>query len=158
MVGRMTTVSRSFLRFGVWLFVIPVLVMVRPCLVLATPDMRFDVVTLCCVCSSNSVLCEPQFQHLNFPSGNGHFVAMGDDTHRAELLARRDGDHGRMDGIGRDWLIFGGVGREFLGQVYGGMGGMGLFGQSLRRYFEERREWRGVIAKGSPAKAASPSI
>lgn len=72
-----------------WLFVVipaMVMVMVRPCRCLATPDMRFDVVTLCCVCS-NSILCEPQFQHLNFPSGNGHFVAMGDDIHRAELLA-----------------------------------------------------------------------
>ncbi|HEV2318491.1 MAG TPA: hypothetical protein VGV18_01990, partial [Verrucomicrobiae bacterium] len=24
---------------------------------------------------------------MNFPSGNGHFIAMGDDIHRAELLA-----------------------------------------------------------------------
>ena len=74
--------SRLPLRCVLWLFVISALV--RPCL--ATPDLRFDVVTFCCVCS-NSILCEPQFQHLNFPSGNGHFVAMGDDTHRAELLA-----------------------------------------------------------------------
>jgi len=56
----------------------------RTCL--ATPDLRFDVVTFCCVCS-NSIMCDPEFQHLNFPSGNGHFVAMGDDIHRAELLA-----------------------------------------------------------------------
>ena len=70
------------LRFYLWLLVISALV--QPCL--GTPDLRFDVVTLCCVCS-NSILCEPQFQHLNFPSGNGHFVAMGDDIHRAELLA-----------------------------------------------------------------------
>jgi hypothetical protein len=32
-------------------------------------------------------MCDPEFQHLNFPSGNGHFIAMGDDIHRAELLA-----------------------------------------------------------------------
>lgn len=82
MLERSTPLSRLLLRFSLWLFVIPALV--RPCL--ATPDMRFDVVTFCCVCS-NTIMCDPEFQHLNFPSGNGHFVAMGDDIHRAELLA-----------------------------------------------------------------------
>ncbi|HEV2453185.1 MAG TPA: hypothetical protein VGY98_02925 [Verrucomicrobiae bacterium] len=78
----MKTLSRLLSRF--WLGLFLVLALVRPCQ--ATPDMRFDVVTFCCVCS-NSIMCDPEFQHLNFPSGNGHFVAMGDDIHRAELLA-----------------------------------------------------------------------
>lgn len=73
---------RLLLRLSLWLFVVSGLI--QPCG--ATPDLRFDVVTFCCVCS-NSIMCDAEFQHLNFPSGNGHFVAMSEDTHRAELLA-----------------------------------------------------------------------
>jgi hypothetical protein len=47
-------------------------------------DLRFDVATFCCGCSPNS-LCQTQFNHLNFIGTNGHFVAMGGDTHRLEL-------------------------------------------------------------------------
>jgi hypothetical protein len=32
-------------------------------------------------------MCDDQFQRLNFPTGNGHILAMGDDAHRSELLA-----------------------------------------------------------------------
>jgi hypothetical protein len=54
----------------------------------ATPDLRFDVVTFCCVCtSSHQVLCQGHFDHLNFPTPNGHYLAMGNDDHRAELAA-----------------------------------------------------------------------
>jgi hypothetical protein len=52
----------------------------------ATPDMRFDVVTFCCNCSG-SLLCQTQFDHLNFPSVNGHYLAMGTDSNRMALLA-----------------------------------------------------------------------
>lgn len=75
-------VAPLFWRFFPCLLI--VLAMARSCF--ATPDLRFDVVTFCCVCS-NTIMCDPEFQHLNFPTANGHFVAMGDDTHRAELLA-----------------------------------------------------------------------
>src|SRR5436309_7919301 len=52
----------------------------------AIPDLRFDVVTFCCVCSnSNQMLCQGHFDHLNFPTPNGHYLAMGNDDHRAEL-------------------------------------------------------------------------
>lgn len=51
----------------------------------ATPDLRFDVVTFCCNCSNGSQLCQSQFDHLNFPSLNGHFIAMGTDAHRSDL-------------------------------------------------------------------------
>jgi hypothetical protein len=52
----------------------------------AIPDMRFDVVTFCCDCTG-SLLCQTQFDHLNFPSANGHYIAMGTDTYRTNLLA-----------------------------------------------------------------------
>src|SRR6058998_3219760 len=44
-----------------------------------TPDLRFDVYTFS---DTNS---QAQFDHLNFPSTNGHYIAMGGDTHRYEL-------------------------------------------------------------------------
>ncbi|MSU58725.1 MAG: hypothetical protein EXS35_11235 [Pedosphaera sp.] len=51
----------------------------------ATPDLKFDVVTFCCPCSVDDHLCQPQFDHLNWPTTNGSFVAMGSDAHRLEL-------------------------------------------------------------------------
>jgi len=54
----------------------------------ATPDLRFDVVTFCCNCTNTgAMMCQPQFDHLNFPTLNGHFLAMGNDSHRADLQA-----------------------------------------------------------------------
>ena len=51
----------------------------------ATPDLKFDVVTFCCPCSVDSHICQTQFDHLNFPTTNGHYLAMGTDAHRLEL-------------------------------------------------------------------------
>jgi hypothetical protein len=51
----------------------------------AVPDLKFDVVTFCCPCTVDSHLCETQFDHLNFPTTNGHYIAMGSDDHRLEL-------------------------------------------------------------------------
>jgi hypothetical protein len=51
----------------------------------ATPDLKFDVVTFCCHCAPDSTLCQAQFDHLNLPSANGHYLAMGSDAHRLEL-------------------------------------------------------------------------
>ena len=48
----------------------------------AAPDLKFDVLTFCCNCGD---ICTNQFYHLNFPHTNGHFIAMGGDTHRYEL-------------------------------------------------------------------------
>jgi hypothetical protein len=57
----------------------------------ATPDLRFDVVTFCCICTnSGSFMCQTQFDHMNFPTVNGHYIAMGNDTHRADLLANHN--------------------------------------------------------------------
>ncbi len=54
--------------------------------VFANPDLRFDVVTFCCDCTnSGSQMCQSQFDHLNFPSANGHFIAMGSDAHRSDM-------------------------------------------------------------------------
>src|SRR5215510_9900469 len=53
------------------------------CTCVATPDPKFDVVTFCCGCSSS--ICQEHFDHLNFPTTNGHYIAMGTDTHRFEL-------------------------------------------------------------------------
>jgi len=51
----------------------------------ATPDLKFDVATFCCHCAPDDTFCQPQFDHLNWPTTNGHFIAMGGDTHRLEL-------------------------------------------------------------------------
>jgi hypothetical protein len=54
----------------------------------AAPVNRFDVVTLCCDCPIESHLCEPQFDTLNWPDAQGHYLAMGSDAHRAQVVAR----------------------------------------------------------------------
>ncbi len=51
----------------------------------AAPDLKFDIVTFCCPCSVDSHICQAQFDHLNFPTTNGHYIAMGSDAHRMEL-------------------------------------------------------------------------
>ena len=48
----------------------------------AVPDLKFDVVTLCCNCGD---VCTNHLDHLNLPHTNGHYIAMGTDTHRYEL-------------------------------------------------------------------------
>ena len=53
--------------------------------VLATPDLKFDVVTFCCHCAPDNTVCQPQFDNLNFLTTNGHYLAMGSDAHRLEL-------------------------------------------------------------------------
>lgn len=53
--------------------------------VYAVADRRFDIVTFCCPCSPDQHLCQSQFDHLNWTSANGHFLAMGSDTHRPEV-------------------------------------------------------------------------
>ena len=49
------------------------------------PDLKFDVVTFCCPCSVDSHICQAQFDELNFPTTNGHYIAMGTDAHRLDL-------------------------------------------------------------------------
>ncbi len=51
----------------------------------ATPDLKFDVATFCCHCAPDNTFCQTQFDHLNFPTTNGHYIAMGSDAHRMEL-------------------------------------------------------------------------
>ena len=51
----------------------------------ATPDLKFDVVTFCCPCYTSNHLCQAQFDALNVPTTNGHYIAMGSDAHRLEL-------------------------------------------------------------------------
>jgi hypothetical protein len=63
-----------------------ILLLAVPTPAFATPDLRFDVVTFCCGCTSSSQnLCQTHFDHLNFPTPNGHYLAMGNDDHRQEL-------------------------------------------------------------------------
>ena len=50
-----------------------------PFAVRATPDLKFDVFTF------GDSLSQAQFDHLNFPTTNGHYIAMGSDAHRFEL-------------------------------------------------------------------------
>lgn len=51
----------------------------------ATPDFRFDVIWFCCPCYPTNHVCEPQFDHLNIPSPNGHYLAMSTDEHRGTV-------------------------------------------------------------------------
>ena len=48
----------------------------------AVPDLKFDILTFCCNCGD---ICTNQFDRLNFPHTNGHYIAMGTDTHRYAL-------------------------------------------------------------------------
>ena len=53
----------------------------------AAPDLRFDVVWFCCPCYPTNHFCQAQFDHLNWPSQNGHYLAMPTDTYRADIIA-----------------------------------------------------------------------
>lgn len=53
----------------------------------ALPDLKFDVATFCCPCDPDKTFCQAQFDHLNWPTTNGHFLAMGTDAHRLELAS-----------------------------------------------------------------------
>jgi hypothetical protein len=53
----------------------------------ATPDLRFDVAWFCCPCYPDAHFCQTQLDHLNWPSPNGHYIAMSSDAHRADLAA-----------------------------------------------------------------------
>jgi hypothetical protein len=57
----------------------------------AAPDLKFDVATLCCPCSPDNHLCPEHLDLLNFPTTNGHYIAMGGDTHRLELATNGNG-------------------------------------------------------------------
>ncbi|HXC34476.1 MAG TPA: hypothetical protein VNV43_01290 [Candidatus Acidoferrales bacterium] len=48
---------------------------------------RFDVVTFCCDCPIENHLCEPQFDALNWQGTNSHYLAMGSDAHRSQIVA-----------------------------------------------------------------------
>src|ERR1041385_4684051 len=64
-------------RIGLCSIVVVVCAGVLP--VAAVPDQKFDVFTF------GDSLSQAQFDHLNFPTTNGHYIAMGGDTHRYEL-------------------------------------------------------------------------
>src|SRR5215471_1010023 len=49
----------------------------------ATPELRFDVLTL--DCTGPNPVCPWHLDHLNVPTTNGYYVAMGSDAHRLEL-------------------------------------------------------------------------
>lgn len=53
----------------------------------AVPDLRFDIVWFCCPCYPTNFFCEPQFDQLNIPSTNGHYLAMPTDNYRSEILS-----------------------------------------------------------------------
>ena len=60
-------------------FSILVVLAILPQAAKATPDLKFDVFTFV------DNLSQAEFDHLNFPTTNGHYIAMGGDTHRLEL-------------------------------------------------------------------------
>src|SRR5580692_1716758 len=49
---------------------------------------RFDVVTFNCAGPVEDHFCESQFNVINWPATNGHYLAMGSDEHRAQITAR----------------------------------------------------------------------
>src|SRR6185312_6457769 len=84
--SRRSVVSGNKMPGSVGVFLLLAFILVTADQVMAVPDLRIDVVTFCCDCTnSNSQMCQPQFDHLNFPSLNGHFLAMGSDSHRTDL-------------------------------------------------------------------------
>ena len=46
---------------------------------------RFDVVTFCSPCSPEDYFCQPQFDHLNWKSTPGRFLAIGGDAYRTTI-------------------------------------------------------------------------
>lgn len=52
---------------------------------------RFDVVTFNCAGPVEDHFCEPQFNVINWPATNGHYLAMGSDSHRAQIAANGNG-------------------------------------------------------------------
>jgi hypothetical protein len=58
-----------------------------PAVAVAALESRFDVVTFCCDCPIERHLCQPQFDALNLQAKNGHYLAMGSDAHRNEIIA-----------------------------------------------------------------------
>ncbi|HEX3627994.1 MAG TPA: hypothetical protein VH280_21495 [Verrucomicrobiae bacterium] len=70
-------------------FLWPVVCLLSACLPCAAKlQNHFDVVTFCCDCSIENHLCEPQFDALNWQAKNGHYLAMGSDAHRNQIVAR----------------------------------------------------------------------
>ncbi len=58
----------------------------------ATPlPNRFDIVTFNCAGPVEDHFCEPQFDVINWPATNGHYLVMGSDEHRAQITARGNG-------------------------------------------------------------------
>ncbi len=55
---------------------------------IASPVNRFDIVTFNCAGPIEDHFCEPQFDVINWPATNGHYLAMGSDSHRAQITAR----------------------------------------------------------------------
>jgi hypothetical protein len=80
-------VSLSLPRGFAAFFSIVVAALLIPNHASALADRRFDVVTFCCPCYPDDHLCQSQFDHLNWVSTNGHFLAMGSDAHRPEVNA-----------------------------------------------------------------------
>lgn len=52
----------------------------------AARDLRFDYALFCCGCSGSS-FCQTHFDHLNFVSANGHYLATTTDNHISETTA-----------------------------------------------------------------------
>lgn len=49
---------------------------------------RFDIETFNCPGAVSNHFCDPQFDVLNWPATNGHYLVMGSDAHRAQITAR----------------------------------------------------------------------
>lgn len=69
-------------------FLLTTLCLLAACLTAtAAPPYRFDVVTLC-NCPIEKHLDQPQFEALNWPGAKNHYLAMGSDAHRSQILAQ----------------------------------------------------------------------
>lgn len=49
---------------------------------------RFDIETFNCAGPVTNHFCDPQFDVLNWPATNGHYLVMGSDSHREAITAR----------------------------------------------------------------------
>jgi hypothetical protein len=76
---------------------------------LATPDLRFEMVWFCCSCSTGNHFCQNEFDLLNIPTPNGHFLAMPTDSQRAAIYGNGNVLAAYYDSLMDGWTAMAGA-------------------------------------------------
>lgn len=95
--------SKSCISIAACLAIAPSIIAVQTAH--AAPEMRFDNVTFCCSCSYPDRLCQSHFDHLNWVSPNGHYLCMGSDAHRPEIVANGNVLGVYHNDLNTDWTL-----------------------------------------------------